>query len=80
MKTQRLAAHAVRPGMQVFLAGRVYTVESNLFDRHGKAPYQPLNILICNSHSTVGGYGNGEHFGLLPSTPVTAIKAGAELH
>ncbi len=73
MKTQTLAAHAVRAGMQVYLAGSVYTVESNLFDRHGKAPYQALNILVCNSHSTGSSYGVGEHFGLLPSTPVTAI-------
>lgn len=73
MKTQTLAAHAVKAGMNVFLAGSVYAVESNLFDRHGKGPYQSLSVLICNSLSAGRGYGQGEHFGLLPSTPVSVI-------
>ena len=40
MKTQTLAAHAVKAGMNVFLAGSVHAVESNLFDRHGKGSHQ----------------------------------------
>ncbi|MEX6780333.1 hypothetical protein [Pseudomonas aeruginosa] len=77
MKTQILAAHAVRAGMQVYLAGSFYAVESNLFDRHGKAPNQALTILECSSQETESGYGAKEHFGLLPSTPVVAIRATA---
>lgn len=73
MQIQTLPAHAVRAGMQVFLAGSVYAVESNLFDRHGKAFYEPLNILVCNAEPSGSIYGQGEHFGLLPSSRVPVI-------
>ncbi|HBP1602495.1 TPA: hypothetical protein L5U90_003602 [Pseudomonas aeruginosa] len=79
MKTQILAAHKVRAGMQVYVAGSVYAVEANLFDRHGKAPNQALNILECSSPEIESGYGAKEHFGLLPSTPVVAFLAISEL-
>lgn len=79
MKTQTLVAHAVKAGMNVFLAGSVYAVESNRFDRHGKGPYQSLSVLVCNSLSEDRGYGHGEHFGLLPSTPVLVILTNLEL-
>jgi hypothetical protein len=79
MKTQTLTAHTVRAGMNVVLAGSVYEVESNLFDRHGKGSNQALSVLVCNSKHVVQGYGQGEHFGLLPSTPVHVIVASPEL-
>lgn len=74
MQTQLLPAHAVRAGMNVFIAGSVYAVESNWFDRHGKAHFEPLTILVCNRPQSEGdAYGNGEHFGLLPTARITVI-------
>lgn len=73
MKTKTVPAHAVRAGVQVFLAGSVYVVDSNLYDRHGKGSNQALSVLICSSNPSVQGYGQGEHFGLLPSTPVSVV-------
>lgn len=77
MKTKTLPAHAVRAGMSVFVAGCVYAVESNLFDRHGKGPNQSLSILVCKSAPDRHGYCHGEHFGFLPSTQVMVIQANA---
>jgi hypothetical protein len=73
MQTKTISAYAVRAGMHVFLAGSVYAVESNLFDRHGKALYEPLNILVCNSTLAEHVVGQGEHFGLLPTQLVTVV-------
>lgn len=74
MQTQTLPAHAVKSGMHIFLAGCVYAVESNMFDRHGKSLFEPLNIIVCNPPRPArDGYGNDEHFGLTPSARVTVI-------
>lgn len=74
MEAKTIAAHAVRPGMRVFIAGTELSVEANLFDRHGKGPYQALTILVTNTQPQGNGYGQGEHYGLLPSTPVTVLS------
>jgi anaerobic ribonucleoside-triphosphate reductase len=74
MKTQTLPAHEVRAGMHILLAGCVYEVESNWFDRHGKAHFEPLNIIVCNlPRYAREAHNNDEHFGLLPSRRVTVI-------
>lgn len=74
MQTQLLPAHAVRAGMHIVIAGSVYAVESNWFDRHGKAHFEPLNILVCNRPQSEGEMnGNGEHFGLMPTARITVI-------
>lgn len=79
MQTQTLPAINVRPGMNIALAGSVYAVESNLLDRHSNGPYQSRSVLVCNSIPDRNGYGQGEHFGLLPSTPVLVILTDLEL-
>lgn len=79
MQTQYLAAHAIRPGMKIALAGCIYAVESNFLDRHCNGLYQSRSVLVCNSLADRPGYGQGEHFGLFPSAQVLVITAGAEL-
>lgn len=79
MKTRTIPAHAVPAGATVLLAGSQYVVEANIFDRHGRAPHQPISILICNAHperaDESGAYGEGQHFGMLPSEPVTMLPS-----
>lgn len=79
MKTKTISAIDVRPGMNIALAGSVYAVESNLFDRHSNGPYQSRSVLVCNSILERQGSGQGEYFGLLPSTPVLVILTNLEL-
>lgn len=78
MQTQYLAAHAIRPGMKVALAGCLYAVEANLLDRHCNGLYQTRSVLVCNSIPELSGLGQSEHFGLLPSAQVLVVTSGAE--
>lgn len=79
MQTQLSAAHAIRPGMTIALAGCLYAVESNFLDRHCNGLYQSRSVLVCNSLPERQGFGQGEHFGLLPSAQVLVVTAGFEL-
>lgn len=79
MQTQYIAAHAVRPGMNISLAGSIYAVESNFLDRHCNGLYQARSVLVCNSLTDRSAYGQGDHFGLLPTAQVLVITAGVEL-
>ena len=79
MQTKYIAAPAILPGMKIALAGCLYAVESNLLDRHCNGLYQSRSVLVCNSLPERPGYGQGEHFGLLPSAQVLVVTAGAEL-
>lgn len=79
MQTQFIAARAIRPGMKIALAGCLYAVEANLPDRHCNGLYQSRSVLVCNSLPERSGFGQGEHFGLLPTAQVLVITAGSEL-
>ncbi|MPQ71533.1 hypothetical protein [Pseudomonas sp. MWU12-2323] len=79
MKTQTIPAIDIQPGMNIALAGSVYAVESNLFDRHSNGPYQSRSVLVCNPIPERQGYRQGEFFGLLPSTLVLVILTDLEL-
>lgn len=79
MQTQYIAAHAVQPGMTISLAGCFYAVDENLLDRHCNGLYQSRSVLVCNSLPDRPGFGQGEHFGLLPSALVLVVATSAEL-
>ena len=79
MQTKYIAAHAILPGMKIAVAGGLYAVASNLLDRPCNGLYQSRSVLVCNSLPERPGYGQGEHFGLLPSAQVLVVTAGAEL-
>jgi len=65
--------------MNISLAGSIYAVESNFLDRHCNGLYQARSVLVCNSLTDRSAYGQGDHFGLLPTAQVLVITAGAEL-